>query len=105
MKSKNNILRITLHGRTYTLNEFCKLYEFSYSTAYRKYQQGLRDEKLFDALAEGKFSKYVVLGKPFRTLKEAANHFSIPYTTFLRKYKNGTLSNYLHNKQIEDNSS
>lgn len=103
--SSKNILKITLHGHTYSLNEFCQMYDFSYATAYRKYKQGLRDQELFDALAEVKYSQYLILDRHFRSLKAAAHFFKVPYSTFLRKYRNGTLNQYLHSSKRKENSS
>lgn len=104
---KQETLKIHLHDQTYTLNEFCKLYDLSYATAYRYYQQkGLRDSKLFDALVKQKYSNVSVLGKSFSSLKSASKYFQVPYTTFLRKHKNGTLQDYLakHNRHFKENS-
>lgn len=106
-EAKKTILKINLHSQTLTLSEFCKLYDLSYSTAYRYYQKGLRDQKLFDALVQQKYSSVSILGKSFRSLKSASKYFHIPYTTFLRIYKNGTLKEYVakhsHNHHLKEN--
>lgn len=102
---KREPIKINLHNQTYTLYEFCRLYELSYATAYRYYQKGLRDKNLFDTLVKQKYSKVSVLGKSFASLKSASRHFNIPYTTFLRKYKNGDLQSYVaqHNRNFKEN--
>lgn len=89
---------ITLQGHKLSLNQFAVKYHFSYTTARRYFDQGLRDQQLLDQLLKIKYATFAFHGHLFSSMRDAAHFYNIPYTTFRRHLGNGTLTQLIKNK-------
>lgn len=82
---------VSLDGKTYSLHELAKKYKLSYTSLWRFYQQGFRNEQLLDLALEHRRPTFRFAGMDFSSIMQAARYFEISDQTIRRYLRDGRL--------------
>lgn len=82
---------VRISGVTYSLSDFAKQYDLSYTTVVRYYSKGFRNRLLLEQCEKVMHKKIKIGSKVYKSKNAAAKSLGISKSTFYRKYALGKL--------------
>lgn len=82
---------IIINRKGYSCSSFAKTFNIPYQRVIRLYDEGYRDEQLLEKARELITKPIIINDHKFYSLKQIAEHYQIPLSSFYRKLNQGTL--------------